>query len=83
MRESESVGERDGGRDRESTEERVRAVKYRSERVMRERAKGRESGGDRVGERAREPERESDREREMERERERAREEQKERGERA
>ena len=35
----------------------MRAVKYGSEGVMRERAKGRESGGDRVGEREREPER--------------------------
>ena len=32
MRESESTGERDGGRDRESTGERVRAVKYGRER---------------------------------------------------
>ena len=32
MRESESTGERDGGRDRESMGERVRAVKYGRER---------------------------------------------------
>ena len=62
MRESESAGERDGGRDRESTGERVRAVKYGRERVMRERAKGRESGGDRVGEGGRWSEREKARE---------------------
>ena len=36
----------------------MRAVKYGRERVMRERAKGRESGGDRVGEGERGSERE-------------------------
>ena len=45
----ESAGERDGGRERESTGERVTAVKYGSERVMKEQAKGRESGGTEYG----------------------------------
>ena len=45
----ESAGERDGGRERESMGERVTAVKYGSERVMKEQANGRESGGTEYG----------------------------------